>query len=121
MLKLLDQPGRVGVCLDTCHLFAAGYDIRTEKDYRKTLREFDRTVGVRAIRALHVNDSKRELGSRVDRHCHIGEGFIGKEAFRCIVNDRRFARIPKILETPKGPDLAEDRRNLETLESLLGR
>lgn len=121
ILDGVGDPSRVGVCLDTCHLFAAGYDIRTEKDYRKTLREFDRTVGVRAIRALHVNDSKRELGSRVDRHCHIGEGFIGKEAFRCIVNDRRFARIPKILETPKGPDLAEDRRNLETLESLLGR
>ena len=119
ILERIDDAERVGVCLDTCHLFAAGYDIRTEKGYRDTIREFDRLVGIDSIRAFHVNDSKKDLGSRVDRHCHIGQGFIGLEAFRCLVNDRRFAKIPKILETPKGPDLEEDRMNLATLESLV--
>jgi deoxyribonuclease-4 len=119
ILERIDEAKRIGVCLDTCHLFAAGYDIRTEKGYRRTIREFDRLVGIDSIRAFHVNDSKKDLGSRVDRHCHIGQGFIGLEAFRCLVNDRRFAKIPKILETPKGPDLEEDRMNLATLESLV--
>jgi len=119
LLERMDDLKRVAVCLDTCHLFAAGYDIRTEKDYRSTMREFDRRIGIKAIRAFHVNDSKKDLGSRVDRHGHIGQGFIGLEAFRCLVNDRRFAGIPKILETPKGPDLEEDRMNLATLESLV--
>jgi deoxyribonuclease-4 len=119
ILERIDDAERVGVCLDTCHLFAAGYDIRTEKGYRDTIREFDRLVGIDSIRAFHVNDSKKDLGSRVDRHCHIGQGFMGLEAFRCLVNDRRFTKIPKILETPKGPDLEEDRMNLATLESLV--
>jgi deoxyribonuclease-4 len=119
IIERIDEAERVGVCLDTCHLFAAGYDIRTEKGYRSTLREFDRIVGIDTIRAFHVNDSKRDLGSRVDRHCHIGQGFMGLEAFRCLVNDRRFTKIPKILETPKGPDLEEDRMNVATLESLV--
>lgn len=110
---------RIGICLDTCHLFAAGYDIRTEKGYRSTMREFGRLIGIKTLKAFHVNDSKKDLGSRVDRHCHIGHGFIGLEAFRCLVNDRRFKNIPKILETPKGPDLQEDRMNLATLKSLL--
>ena len=119
IMERIRNPLRVGVCLDTCHLFAAGYDIRTEKDYRKTLREFDRLIGIERIRAFHVNDSKKGVGSRVDRHCHIGQGFIGLEAFRCLVNDRRFADIPKILETPKGPGLEEDIMNLATLKSLM--
>jgi deoxyribonuclease-4 len=119
ILERIDDAERVGICLDTCHLFAAGYDIRTEKDYRSTIREFNRLVGIDSIRAFHVNDSKRDLGSRVDRHCHIGQGYMGLEAFRCLVNDRRFTKIPKILETPKGPDLEEDRMNLATLESLV--
>jgi deoxyribonuclease-4 len=119
ILERIDDSERVGICLDTCHLFAAGYDIRTEKDYRSTIRKFDRIVGIDNIRAFHVNDSRKDLGSRVDRHCHIGQGFMGLEAFRCLVNDRRFTKIPKILETPKGPDLEEDRMNLATLESLL--
>lgn len=119
ILERVGDPGRVGICLDTCHLFAAGYDIRTKEGYRSTLREFDRLVGIGTIKVFHVNDSRKELGSRVDRHCHIGQGFIGLEAFRCLVNDRRFAKIPKILETPKGPDLEEDRMNLATLKSLL--
>jgi deoxyribonuclease IV len=119
ILERIDDGERIGVCLDTCHLFAAGYDIRKEKDYRSTLREFDRLIGIKTIKAFHINDSRKDMGSRVDRHCHIGHGFIGLEAFRCLVNDRRFRRIPKILETPKGPDLREDRMNLATLRSLL--
>jgi deoxyribonuclease IV len=112
------QTERVGVCLDTCHLFAAGYDIRTAEGYRRTLRSFHRLIGTERIHAFHVNDCKKELGSRVDRHAHIGHGFIGLEAFRCLVNDRRFSRVPKILETPKGKDLKEDLMNLATLRGL---
>jgi deoxyribonuclease-4 len=122
LASILEKTGRadrVGICLDTCHLFAAGYDIRTQQAYRATLREFERLVGMDKIKVLHLNDSRKDLGSRVDRHAHIGQGFVGLEAFRCLVNDRRFAGVPKILETPKGPDLAEDRMNLATLRSLL--
>jgi deoxyribonuclease-4 len=115
------EADRIGVCFDTCHAFAAGYDIRTRAGFLATMREFDRLVGVGRIRAFHVNDCKRELGCRVDRHAHIGKGHIGLEAFRSLVNDRRFARVPKILETPKGKDLAEDRMNLATLRRLVRR
>jgi deoxyribonuclease-4 len=115
------EADRIGVCFDTCHAFAAGYDIRTRAGFLATMREFDRLVGVGRIRAFHVNDCKRELGCRVDRHAHIGKGQIGLEAFRSLVNDRRFARVPKILETPKGKDLAEDRMNLATLRRLVRR
>jgi deoxyribonuclease IV len=108
IMEKIPYPDRIGVCLDTCHLFAAGYDIRTQESYNATMRDFDRLIGVKRIRAFHVNDSKKELGSRVDRHAHIGKGCIGLEAFRCLVNDRRFTRIPKILETPPGPDLQQD-------------
>jgi deoxyribonuclease-4 len=118
ILARVKQNERMGVCLDTCHVFAAGYDIRTESAYARTMKEFDRLVGTDRIRAFHVNDCRKDLGSRVDRHAHIGQGFIGLEAFRLLVNDRRFAQIPKILETPKGPDLEEDRMNLATLRSL---
>ncbi len=110
---------RIGICLDTCHLFASGYDISTESGYRKTLREFDRLIGTKRIRAFHLNDCLKPLGSRVDRHTHIGQGRIGLGAFRCLVNDRRFAAVPKILETPKGEDMKEDLMNLRTLRSLL--
>jgi deoxyribonuclease IV len=121
LAAILEQVGnsnRVGICLDTCHAFAAGYDIRTEEGYEKTLREFDRLIGIEKIRAFHVNDSKKDLGSRVDRHFHIGKGFIGLDAFRFLVNDRRFISIPKILETPKGVDSRLDIQNLNTLKSL---
>ena len=111
---------RIGFCLDTCHLYAAGYDIGTERGYRKVLREFDNLIGIGRIRAFHVNDCRKPLGSRVDRHTHIGQGCIGLEAFRCLVNDRRFAAVPKILETPKGGDVTLDLMNLRTLRSLLG-
>lgn len=121
LASILERVGareRVGVCFDTAHAFAAGYDLRTKKDYDAVMREFDRLIGVGRIRVFHVNDSKKELGSRVDRHADIGKGFLGLEPFRFLLNDRRFPAVPKILETPKGPDLAEDRRNLATLQSL---
>ncbi len=119
ILEKIRNPDRVGVCLDTCHAFAAGYDIRTREGYGKTIGELGRLIGVEKILAFHLNDSKRDLGSRVDRHCHIGEGFIGIDAFRFLVNDRRFVDIPKILETPKGTGDREDKRNLTTLLSLI--
>jgi deoxyribonuclease-4 len=121
LADLLDQigPGRAGVCLDTCHLFAAGYDIRTRAEYAKTMREFHRMIGLEHIAAFHVNDSKRELGSRVDRHTHIGQGCIGLDAFRYLMNDKRFSAIPKILETPKGPGIDQDLMNLAALRSLV--
>ncbi len=112
---------RLGICLDTCHTFAAGYDISSTEGYSATMREFNRLIGVGRISVFHVNDSKRELGSRVDRHTHIGRGEIGLEGFGCLVNDPRFARVPKILETPKGEDLREDRMNLAKLRSLVSR
>jgi deoxyribonuclease IV len=120
ILERIRGSGRAGVCLDTCHLFAAGYDIRTEQGYVDVLREFDRVVGTGKIMAFHINDSKTDLGRRVDRHFHIGQGRIGLTAFRCLLNDRRFRRIPKILETPKGPGIEEDLMNLSTLKSLSG-
>jgi deoxyribonuclease-4 len=119
ILEKMGNPDRVGICLDTCHAFAAGYDIRTEEGYNETIRELDRYIGLNKLLAFHVNDSRKDLGSRVDRHFHIGKGFIGLDAFRFLINDRRFATIPKILETPKGPSLREDIMNLATLRSLI--
>ena len=119
ILRRVRHPDRVGVCIDTCHTFAAGYDIRTRKGYMGTIDEIDRLIGLHRVRAIHVNDCKRELGSHVDRHTHIGQGFLGMDAFRFLVNDERFAGVPKILETPKGEDLKEDLMNLATLRSLM--
>jgi deoxyribonuclease-4 len=113
------KPERVCVCLDTAHLFAAGYDISNEHSTRKTLREFDRVIGLDRLVAIHLNDSKTARGSRVDRHEHIGKGRIGLDAFRFIMRDRRFRQIPKVLETPKGKDLREDVMNLKTLRRLV--
>ena len=112
------EPERVCVCLDTAHLFAAGYDIGSEAAMRKTLREFDRVIGLDRLVAIHLNDSKTARGSRVDRHEHIGKGRIGVDAFRFIMRARRFRKIPKVLETPKGKDLREDVMNLKTLRRL---
>jgi deoxyribonuclease IV len=120
ILGRIKDSDRVGVCLDTCHLFAAGYDIRTKAAYAETIREFNRRVGIKKIKVFHVNDSKKDLGSRVDRHCHIGQGCIGLDAFRFLINDRRFSAIPKILETPKGAGIEEDLMNLSTLAALAG-
>jgi deoxyribonuclease-4 len=99
-------------------VFAAGYDIRSEGAVRKTFRDFDRIIGLEHLSAIHLNDSKTARGSRVDRHEHIGKGQIGLDAFRFIMRDRRFRKIPKVLETPKGKDLKEDVRNLRVLKAL---
>jgi deoxyribonuclease IV len=109
---------RVGVCLDTCHVYSAGYDIRDR--YDEVMEEFDRVVGLRHLRLFHLNDSQRPFGSRRDRHAEIGEGSLGDEPFRRIMNDPRFAAIPKVIETPKGDDhIATDRRNLGRLRGFL--
>lgn len=118
ILARVKAPERLGVCVDTCHIFAAGYDIRTEAECARTLRRLERLVGRRAVRAFHLNDSLRELGSRVDRHAHIGKGKIGLEGFRALVNDPRFRDRPMVLETPKGKEMREDLRNLRVLRSL---
>jgi deoxyribonuclease IV len=119
IIDLVEQRERMAVCVDTCHIFAAGYDIVTEAGYEQTFREFDSVIGLRRLVAFHVNDAKRERGSRVDRHEHIGKGTIGKAGFRLLMNDERFRAIPKILETPKGPEMKEDVKNMRTLQSLL--
>jgi len=110
---------RLGVCLDTCHAFAAGYELRTPEGYEATLEEFDRIIGLSRLLAVHLNDSKNGLGSRVDRHEHIGKGVLGLETFRMVVNDPRLAALPGLLETPKSDDLHEDVENLAVLRSLL--
>jgi deoxyribonuclease-4 len=113
------KPERLGVCLDTAHFFAAGYDIRSEKGWDAAIKEVDSLIGLKQILAFHLNDSKTDLGSRVDRHEHIGKGKIGREAFRHIVNDPRFKNSPGCLETPKTKDMHEDVENLAVLSSLL--
>ena len=110
---------RVCVCLDTAHLFAAGYDITSQDAAKKTFMEFDRIIGREHLVAIHLNDSKTALGSRVDRHEHVGKGRIGLAVFRFIMNEPRFQSIPKVLETPKGKDLREDMTNLRTLRRLI--
>jgi len=120
LLDAIQPSGRVGVCLDTCHVFAAGYDLRTREAYDATMREFDRLVGLHRVHAVHVNDSKGDLGSRLDRHEHIGRGKLGLDAFRCLLRDPRFAAVPKLLETPKEDSKRKDwdRVNLVTLRRL---
>lgn len=110
---------RFGVCFDTCHTFAAGYDIATEKGYADTMAQFDRLIGLQRLECFHLNDSKKGLGSRVDRHEHIGHGTLGLDPFRFILNDPRFATVPKILETPKGDHDEMDMVNLSLLRSLI--
>lgn len=113
------QPRRLGVCLDTAHFFAAGYDIRKPKGWTAAMEEVETLVGLDQVLAFHLNDSKTDLGSRVDRHAGIGEGKLGREAFRHIVNDARFRDVPGCLETPKSDDLHEDVENLSILRSLV--
>jgi len=121
ILSLVAAPERLGVCFDTCHVFAAGYALAPAAEYQATMRAFDRTVGVRRLRAFHVNDSLKVQGSRVDRHAHIGRGEMGLEPFRLLVNDRRFRNRPMILETPKddGEEKDMDAVNLTTLRGLM--
>lgn len=115
----IEQKERVGVCLDTCHIFAAGYDIRTAEEYASTMHQFDRIIGLDRLRVLHINDSKMPLSSNRDRHTHIGEGEIGLDGFRHFVNDTRLTGLPAILETDKDDAGEYDRRNLATLKSLV--
>jgi deoxyribonuclease-4 len=119
MLDRVDDKDHVGVCLDTCHIFAAGYAITDPKDYKKTIKAFDEIIGMDNLKIVHTNDSKTEFGSKKDRHEHIGEGLIGIQAFENFVNDKRFKDIPFILETPKGDDLTDDVENLAKLRSLV--
>ena len=112
------KPERLGVCIDTAHLFEAGYDIRTPKGWDAAMKELDDAVGIKEVLAFHLNDSKTDFNSRVDRHEHIGKGKIGKEAFAHIVNDARFKNHPGCLETPKSKDMHEDVENLDVLRSL---
>jgi len=121
ILDRVKRPGQVGICLDTSHIYAAGYDIRTPTAYRETMALFDEVIGLDRLKLLHLNDSKKELGTRVDRHAHIGRGCIGPDAFRLIMNDSRLMGIPKILETPKekgGKDW--DAINLKVLRRMAG-
>jgi deoxyribonuclease-4 len=119
ILARLKDPRRVGVCLDTCHLFAAGYDITTESGYEQTLERFDKVVGLRKLKAIHLNDSQKPLGSRVDRHAHIGEGFLGLATFARFLNDPRLARVPMVVETP-GP-IEVWKKEIALLRALAGR
>ena len=112
------QGGRLGVCLDTCHVFAAGYELRTPEGYAATIDTFDRVIGLERLKVIHLNDSKGDLASRKDRHEHIGKGHIGLEGFRHVLNDPRLEGLPGLLETPKGEALHEDRENLAVLRSL---
>lgn len=116
IIDRVEQKDRIGVCLDTCHVFAAGYNLA--QDYTQVMTMFDAVLGLGRLSVIHVNDSKKELGSRVDRHEHIGQGHIGLEAFKSLFNDPRLWHISKILETPKDSDL-DDIRNIETIKGLL--
>lgn len=127
IIDRMKQHRRVGVCLDTCHLIASGYDISSPEGYAKTFDLFDRIVGFDLLKAFHLNDSKKPLGSRVDRHTHIGDGSVGLEAFRRLVNDGRFEGLPMLLETPKSEGKTRgaidvdplDAKNLRTLRGLI--
>lgn len=123
MLDGVRDPNRLGVCFDTCHVFAAGYPLGAEKDYQQTMHEFNRLIGVKRIKAFHLNDSKRELGSRVDRHEHIGRGKMGVAPFRHLMSDGRFRKIPMYLETPKGEEKGKalDVINLQKLRRMVGK
>lgn len=118
LLDRTRRPRRLGVCVDTCHLFAAGYDIRTPAGYGAAVAECERAVGVERVLAFHLNDCKAPLGSGLDRHEHIGRGRMGLAPFRMLLNDARFAAVPKVLETPKDPEPAADLRNLAVLRRL---
>lgn len=119
VIRLVDDPSRLGICIDTCHVFSAGYDIRTRDGWERMVGEAEREVGLENVRAFHVNDSKKPLGSRVDRHQHIGQGELGLDAFRFVLNDPRFRSVPKLLETPKPDEFEDDIRDLALLRSLL--
>jgi len=119
IINLVENKARLSVCFDTCHTFAAGYELRTRKGWDATFKAFDDTIGLDYLRVFHVNDSKKEFGSRVDRHEQLGQGELGLEPFKFLMQDKRFVDVPKILETPKLDDQeGNDRRNLEILRSF---
>jgi deoxyribonuclease-4 len=118
MIRRASRPERLGVCVDTCHLFAAGYDVRTREGWARALAECEREIGLSRVLAFHLNDARAGLGSGLDRHEHIGRGFLGLAPFRALLNDPRLARIPKVIETDKDPEPAADLRNLATLRRL---
>ena len=119
IIDLVEEKERMAVCIDTAHIFAAGYDIKEPKTFKEVIKEFDEIIGLDRLKCFHMNDSKKPLGSRVDRHEHIGKGFIGLEGFKNIMNDKRLTKIPKILETPKDKDQKEDLINIKTLNNLI--
>ena len=119
IIDKVEDKAHIAVCLDTCHVFAAGYPITNPKDYKNTMKQFDDVIGLDRLRIIHMNDSLREFDSRKDRHEHIGKGNIGLDGFRNFVNDRRLNKVPMIIETPKGEDLKEDIENLRVLRNLV--
>ena len=119
IIDRVEDKDHMGVCLDSCHIFAAGYPLIDRKEYETTIKSFDDVVGLDRLKVFHLNDSKKEFGSKRDRHEHIGEGFIGLEGFYNIVNDPKLASVPMIIETPKGDELLEDIQNLKVLRGLV--
>jgi deoxyribonuclease-4 len=118
VISRLDDPSQTGICYDTCHGFAAGYDIRKKKDVDALARKIEATVGLNRLKGMHLNDCLRDFGSHVDRHWHIGEGKIGLDGFRALLNHPAFKVVPKIMETPKETE-EDDPRNMKTIKSLL--
>jgi deoxyribonuclease-4 len=119
LLDLVADDSWLGICFDTCHAFAAGYELRSREGYEATFRELDELIGLERLKVIHLNDAKGELGSRLDRHQHIGQGELGLEPFRLLLNDDRFRDLPMVLETPKGPEYEEDRENLRVLRGVI--
>ncbi len=118
IIEATPQGERLGICFDTCHVFAAGYELRSPEGYAETMAHFDRVLGFERLKVIHLNDSQHPLGSHKDRHAHIGHGHLGEEPFRHLLHDARLEGLPGILETPKSADLHEDRENLATLRRL---
>ena len=119
IIDLVDEKERMTVCIDTAHIFAAGYDIKDPLKYHAVMKDFDNIIGFERLKCIHMNDSKKPLGSKVDRHEDIGKGYIGLDGFSNIMNDENLTSIPKVLETPKGKEQLEDVANLKTLRSLI--
>ncbi len=119
IINLVEAKDRVSVCIDTAHIWAAGYDIKSEIGFRRTIKKFDEVIGLSRLKCIHMNDSKKDLGTHVDRHDHIGKGFIGLEGFSNIMNSAKLRKIPKVLETPKGKEQLEDLENIRILKSLI--
>lgn len=120
LMDLTEGGEALGICFDTCHAFVAGYEIRTPEGYDLTFHELNELIGLERLKVFHLNDAKGDLGSRLDRHQHIGKGYLGVEPFRMLLNDERFRGLPMVLETPKGPKMEGDRENLRVLHSLRG-